>query len=110
MQEPNLLPLFVAAADDSDFPTKLLHYGLSLVIGAPPVIHSALSSELISQNGGGIKKAQVFAGDLILAKDSVCYLGELAKYKKDALESIKSGDFFPLKLHVACVSFCAIFH
>lgn len=87
----------MAVADDSDFPAKLLHYGLSLVIDAPPVVHSALSSVLISQNGG-IKKPRVFAGDLILAKDSVCYLGELVKYKKEALDSIRSGDFsFHLK-------------
>ena len=36
------------------------------------------------------KEKKVFAGSLILAKDTVCYLGELTKYKKDVLESIKS--------------------
>ena len=38
-----------------------------------------------------VKKDKVFAGDLVLAKDTVCYLGDLARYKKETLETIKSA-------------------
>ena len=75
--------------DDSDFPTKLLHYGLSFLDQPKPIIHaesSSLVSTIVKKEG-----RKVYAGDLILAKDTVCYLGELAKYKKDSLENLKSG-------------------
>ena len=97
-QEPNQLPLMIASVDSSDFPVNLLHYGLSLLDGEQekPIIHSE-SAALTCQ---GVKKEKkVFAGSLILAKDTVCYLGELTKYKKDALDCIKSGKKTRQKLH-----------
>ena len=77
--------------DDCDFPTKLLQYGLSFLDQPKPIIHaesSSLGSTLVKMKKEGRK---VYAGDLLLAKDTVCYLGELAKYKKDSLENLKSG-------------------
>jgi len=88
-EDPKQLPLMVALLDNTDFPINLLHYGLSLLNKEQekPIIHSesqALTCQAVK------KEKKVFAGSLILAKDTVCYLGELTKYKKDALESIKS--------------------
>ena len=81
----------MAVIDNNDFPSKLLQYGLTFLENPKPIIHSESSGGLVSQT---TKKdsTKVFAGDLILAKDTVCYLGELTKYKKDALDSIKSGE------------------
>ena len=86
-----MLPLLVASLDNGDFAVKLLHYGLSLLdhCDSKPICHSE-SSVLTSQ--ASKKDQKVFAGSLFLAKDTICYLGELAKYKKDVLDSIKSGN------------------
>ena len=77
--------------DNNDFPSKLLQYGLTFLENPKPIIHSESSGGLVSQT---TKKdsTKVFAGDLILAKDTVCYLGELARFKKDTFETLKSGD------------------
>ena len=50
--------------DDSDFPTKLLHYGLSFLDEPSPIIHSEASS-LLSHT---VKKDghKVFAGELYI--------------------------------------------
>ena len=79
----------VASLDFSDFPINLLNYGLTILDEEQekPIIHSE-ASPLTCQ---AVKKEKkVFAGSLILAKDTICYLGELTKYKKYALETIKS--------------------
>ena len=81
----------MAVIDNNDFPSKLLQYGLTFLENPKPIIHSESSGGLVSQT---TKKdsTKVFAGDLILAKDTICYLGELARFKKDTLETLKSGD------------------
>ena len=81
----------MAVIDNNDFPSKLLQYGLTFLENPKPIIHSESSGGLVSQT---TKKdsTKVFAGDLILAKDTVCYLGELARFKKDTFETLKSGD------------------
>ena len=79
----------VASLDFSDFPINLLNYGLTILDEEQekPIIHSE-ASPLTCQ---AVKKEKkVFAGSLILAKDTICYLGELTKYKKYSLETIKS--------------------
>jgi hypothetical protein len=79
----------VAVLDESDFPAKLLKYGLSLFETGyrVPIIHSE-SSVMCSQVK---KEGKVMAGSLVMAKDTVCYLGEMVKYKKSVLDTIKKG-------------------
>ena len=63
----------------------------SLHVGLLCTFIKNLTDEYLALTCQAIKKEKkVFAGSLILAKDTVCYLGELTKYKKDVLESIKS--------------------
>lgn len=90
-QAPSQLPLLVALLDSSELPIKLLHYALTLLEDERkkrPIIHSessTLASHVIKKEG------KVTAGSLLMAKDTLCFLGELTKYKKDALDTIKSG-------------------
>ncbi len=95
-QSPSQLPLMAVLLDSSEYPIKLIQYALSLLQDEEestqnPIIHSE-SSPLTCQVLKREKK--VFAGSLILAKDTVCLLGELTNYKRDALNCIKSGDIF----------------
>ena len=38
------------------------------------------------------KDGKVEAGSLILARDTICYLGEMVKFKKAELDTIKTGN------------------
>ena len=92
IQEPNQLPLLVALVENSDLAVNLLHYAMTLLDEnyEMPITHAegtALACQIIK------KEKRVLAGSLVLAKDTVCFLGELTKYKKDALDCIKSGTF-----------------
>ena len=86
MQDPVLLPILMAKLDDSDLPLAILHYALSLV--EAPIIHAEASS-LVTQLDR--KDGKVHAGSLLRAKDTICYLGDLTRFKKDTLEKTKSG-------------------
>ena len=88
MQDPVLLPLLIAKLDDSDFPLAILHYALSLVENPQPIIHTE-ASHLIAQSDK--KESKVYAGSLLRAKDTICYLGDLSRLKKDTLDGVKLG-------------------
>ena len=88
MQDPVLLPLLIAKLDDSDFPLAILHYALSLVENPEPIIHTE-ASPLITQLDK--KESKVYGGSLLRAKDTICYLGDMTRLKKDTLEAVKSG-------------------
>ena len=97
-----LLPVLVAKLDDSEFPLAIMHYALSLIEDPQPILHaeaSALTTQLDR------REAKVYSGSLLRAKDTICYLGDMTRFKKDTLDSIKSGS--NRKLYVLKIYFVA---
>lgn len=83
-----LLPVLVAKLDDSEFPLAIMHYALSLIEDPQPILH-AEASPLTTQLDR--REDKVYSGSLLRAKDTICYLGDMTRFKKDTLDSIKSG-------------------
>lgn len=70
---------------------RLLNYSINLF---PRGIHHAVSTEIfptLSRNKYGTGAVSIQAGSALLAKDGICFIGDLSSHKKDKLEQLQSG-------------------
>uniref|UniRef100_A0A8C5LJ00 Minichromosome maintenance domain-containing protein 2 n=1 Tax=Jaculus jaculus TaxID=51337 RepID=A0A8C5LJ00_JACJA len=69
---------------------RLLNFSISLV---PRGIHHPVSTEVfptVSRNKYGTGAVTIQAGSALLAKDGICFIGDLALHRKDKLEQLQS--------------------
>ncbi|XP_036120156.1 minichromosome maintenance domain-containing protein 2 isoform X2 [Molossus molossus] len=69
---------------------RLLNYSVNLV---PRGIRHPVSTEIfptLSRNNYGTGAVSIQAGSALLAKGGICFIGDLASYKKDKLEQLQS--------------------
>lgn len=71
----------------------------------PRGIRHPVSTEIfptLSRNKYGTGAVSIQAGSALLAKDGICFIGDLASHKKDKLEQLQSGKqyFFQINFHL----------
>ncbi|KAG8513875.1 Minichromosome maintenance domain-containing protein 2, partial [Galemys pyrenaicus] len=69
---------------------RLLNFSINLV---PRGIRHSVSSEIfpsLSRNKYGTGACSIQAGSALLAKDGICFIGDLTSHKKDKLEQLQS--------------------
>lgn len=80
---------------------RLLNYSINLV---PRGIRHPVSTEIfptLFRNNYGTGAVSIQAGSALLAKGGICFIGDLASYKKDKLEQLQSGKhFFQINFHL----------